>query len=121
MLRIGIIGCGGIAHKLAAVMNAMPETVKLEAAASRSLDKAHGSYEELYNDKDVDLVYVATPHSHHKEEMIDILNHGKHILAEKAFCINEREAEEVFALAKEKNLYVAEAMWTRYMPSRKEP
>ena len=131
MLRMGIIGCGGIAHKLAAVMNAMPETVKLEAAASRSLDKAqafceefgikkaYGSYEELYNDKDVDLVYVATPHSHHKEEMIDILNHGKHILAEKAFCINEREAEEVFALAKEKNLYVAEAMWTRYMPSRK--
>ena len=131
MLRIGIIGCGGIAHKLAAVMNAMPETVKLEAAASRSLDKAqafceefgikkaYGSYEELYNDKDVDLVYVATPHSHHKEEMIDILNHGKHILAEKAFCINEREAEEVFALAKEKNLYLAEAMWTRYMPSRK--
>ena len=131
MLRIGIIGCGGIAHKLAAVMNAMPETVKLEAAASRSLDKAqafceefgikkaYGSYEELYNDKDVDLVYVATPHSHHKEEMIDILNNGKHILAEKAFCINEREAEEVFALAKEKNLYVAEAMWTRYMPSRK--
>ena len=89
MLRIGIIGCGGIAHKLAAVMNAMSETVKLEAAASRSLDKAqafceefgikkaYGSYEELYNDKDVDLVYVATPHSHHKEEMIDILNHGK--------------------------------------------
>ena len=131
MLRIGIIGCGGIAHKLAAVMKAMPETVKIEAAASRSLDKAqafcnefgiqkaYGSYDELYSDEDVDLVYIATPHSEHKDGIIAALSHGKHVLAEKAFCINEKEAEEVFKLAKEKNLYVAEAMWTRYMPSRK--
>lgn len=131
MLRIGIIGCGGIAAKLAPVMNAMPETMKIEAVASRDQDKAkafasefsvgkaYGSYEDLYNDKDVDLVYVATPHSHHKKEIINALNHGKHVLAEKAFCMNEDEAREVFNLAKEKNLYVAEAIWTRYMPSRK--
>ncbi len=131
MLRIGILGCGTIAATLAETMLAMPETIHIEAAASRSLEKAkefasrfgigkaYGSYEELYSDENVDLIYVATPHAFHKEQMIDALNHGKNILAEKAFCINAGEAEEVFALAAEKKLYVAEAIWTRYMPSRK--
>ena len=131
MMRIGIVGCGNIASTLAPVMNHYPDVMKIEAAASRSkekaeefasrfsIGKAYGSYEELYEDADVDIVYVATPHSHHKEIMLDALNHGKHILCEKAFCVNAAEAREVFALAKEKNLYVAEAIWTRYMPSRK--
>ena len=131
MMRIGIVGCGNIASTLAPVMNHYPGVMRIEAAASRSkekaeefasrfsIGKAYGSYEELYEDADVDIVYVATPHSHHKEIMLDALNHGKHILCEKAFCVNATEAREVFALAKEKNLYVAEAIWTRYMPSRK--
>ena len=131
MLRIGIIGCGHIAEILAETMNAMPETVRIEAAASRSISKAeefaarfgigkaYGSYELLFEDNDVDLVYIATPHAFHKSEMLEALSHGKHILCEKAFCINAAEAEEVFALAAEKHLYVAEAIWTRYMPARK--
>ena len=131
MLRIGILGCGNIAGTLAGTMVRMPETVKITACASRDKAKAeefasrfdipcaHGSYEELYEDPDVDLIYVATPHSHHKRQMIDALNHGKNILSEKAFTVNEKEAEEVFELAKEKKLYVGEAIWTRYMPSRR--
>ena len=131
MLRIGIIGCGNIAATLAGTMLKMPGRVSIEAVASRDkekaeefasrfgVSKAYGSYEELYEDKDVELVYVATPHAFHHDQMMEALRHGKNILAEKAFCINEKEAEEVFALASEKHLYVAEAIWTRYMPSRK--
>ena len=130
MLRIGILGCGNIASTLAATMLQMTDRIRIEAVASRDkakaeefasrfgVEKAYGSYDELYEDESVDLVYVATPHSHHKDIMIDALNHGKHILCEKAFCVNAEEAEEVFALAKSKNLFVAEAIWTRYMPSR---
>ena len=131
MLRIGIIGCGNIAEKLAGTMVKMPGRVSIEAVASRDkakadtfasrfgVGKAYGSYTELYADKDVDLVYVATPHAFHAEEMLEALEYGKNILAEKAFCINEAEAEKVFKLAADKHLYVAEAIWTRYMPSRK--
>ena len=131
MIRIGIAGCGNIASTLASVMVKLPQTMKLEAVASRDraraeefasrfgVEKAYGSYDELYADDEVDLVYVATPHSHHHDVMIAALEHGKHVLCEKAFCVNAKEAEEVFALAKEKNCFVAEAIWTRYMPSRK--
>ena len=130
MVRAGIIGCGNIAGVLAPVMKALSDRIDLVAAASRDIQKAedfasrfgirkaYGSYEELYEDEDVDLVYVATPHSHHYSIMKDALSHGKHVLCEKAFCVNASQAEEVFALAREKNLYVAEAIWTRYMPSR---
>lgn len=130
-MRIGIIGCGNIAGTLASTMVKMGDGIQLVAAASRDIakaeefasrfgiEKAYGSYEELYQDEDIDLVYIAVPHSHHKKEMIDAINHGKAVLCEKAFCVNATEAEEVFALAKEKRVFVAEAIWTRYMPSRK--
>ena len=77
MIRIGIVGCGNIAHTLAGVMTRLPEHMRIEAVAARDghrarsfadefgVAKAYGSYEELYSDDDVDLVYVATPHSHH--------------------------------------------------------
>ncbi len=129
MLRVGIVGCGNIAKTLADTMAAMPEEIRIEAVASRTQEKAdefashygakaYGSYEALYEDENVDLVYVAVPHSHHHQVMMDALSHGKHILCEKAFTVNEKEAREVLALAKEKGLYVGEAIWTRYMPSR---
>ena len=131
MLRIGIVGCGNIAGTLAGTMVRMPDTLRIVACASRDkakaeefasrfdIPKAYGSYEELYEDQDVDLVYIATPHSHHKEQMLDALSHGRNVLSEKAFTVNEREAMEVFALAKEKKLFAGEAIWTRYMPSRR--
>ena len=130
MLRIGIVGCGAIATTLAGTMVKMADEVRIEAVASRSKEKAdefaakfgaaksYGSYEELYSDADVDLVYVAVPHSHHHRVMLDAISHGKHILCEKAFTVNENEAREVFSLAKEKGVFVGEAIWTRYMPSR---
>ena len=130
MLRVGIVGCGHIAGLLADTMARMPEEMKIEAVASRTQEKAdefaarfgaakaYGSYEALYADNDIDLVYVAVPHSHHHKVMMDALEYGRNILAEKAFTVNENEAREVFAKAKEKGLFVGEAFWTRYMPSR---
>ena len=70
-------------------------------------------------DEEVELIYIATPHSHHYRHMKMCLDAGKHILCEKSFTVNEKQAEEIFRIAKEKKLLVTEAIWTRYMPSRK--
>ncbi len=130
MLRVGIVGCGVIAATIASTISKMGDEVRIEAVASRSKEKAeefasrfsvakaYGDYQELYDDGDVDLVYVAVPHSHHKTVMLDAIEKGKNILCEKAFTVNEEEAKAVFAKAKEKGVFVGEAMWTRYMPSR---
>ena len=134
MTNIAILGCGSIAHTMARTLCGMREggePVCLYAAASRDFDrakafaeqegfvKAYGSYEEMLSDENVDLVYIASPHSHHAEHMKLCLAHGKPVLCEKSFTANAAQAREVLALAKEKNLLVAEAIWTRYMPSRK--
>lgn len=104
--------------------------IELYAAASRSYDrakefakqwgfaKAYGSYEEMLEDEAVELVYVASPHSHHYQHAKMCLEHGKNVLVEKAFTVNAKQAEELINLAREKNLLLAEAIWTRYMPSR---
>ena len=127
-MNIGILATGGIAKKMAETINMMEE-VTLYAVASRSLEKAtafateygaekaYGSYDELLADPQVNLVYIATPHHTHKDLMIECINKGKNILCEKAFTINKNEAEEVFVAAKAKGVLVAEAIWTRYMPS----
>ena len=81
--------------------------------------KALGSYEAMLKDPAVELVYIGTPHSHHYDHILLCLNHGKAVLCEKAFTMNAAQAREVYALAKEKGLFVAEAIWPRYMPSRK--
>lgn len=128
-MKIGFIGAGRIANTLASTMARM-EDVTLYAVAARDLDraqafaqkygfrKAYGSYVELLRDPEVELVYIATPHSHHAEHMKLCISHGKNVLCEKAFTLNAKQAAEVAALAKEKGVYVAEAIWTRYMPSR---
>jgi len=133
-MRVGILGCGYIAQKMALTLRMMQENgedVCLYAAAARSLEKAqafakaegaqaaYGSYEEMVKDPNVDLVYVATPHSHHARHMELCLNNGKPVLCEKAFTANARQARRVLQLAKEKNLLVAEAIWPRYMPCRR--
>jgi len=134
MTRIAILGCGSIARTMANTLRRMRdggEAVCLYAAASRRIETAqafaaqegfevaYGSYEEMVRDPKVDLVYVASPHSHHAEHMKLCLNNGKPVLCEKSFTANAAQAREVLALAKEKNLLVAEAIWTRYMPSRR--
>ena len=88
-------------------------------AEKYGFEKAYGSYEEMLADKEVQLVYVATPHSHHYKHIKMCLEAGKNVLCEKSFTVNAHQAREVFALAKEKGLLLTEAIWTRYMPSRK--
>ena len=129
-MRIGIIGAGHIAEVVAPTLAAM-EGIECCAVSSRSLEKAeafarrfgfekaYGSYEEMLRDPDVELVYVATPHSHHYEHMMLCIEAGKPILCEKAFTLNAEQAKKIRAAAAEKGVYVAEAIWTRYMPSRK--
>lgn len=130
MVRMGIIGAGKIAGFMGRTLGGM-DTVKGYAIAARDyerakafadqygFEKAYGSYEEMLFDPKVDLVYIATPHSHHYDHVKLCLEHGKHVLCEKAFTVNERQARELFALAKEKGLLLTEAIWTRYMPMRK--
>ena len=128
-MNIGFIGAGRIANTLASTMARM-EDVNLYAVAARDLeraqafaaqygfDKAYGSYEEMLRDPHVELVYIATPHSYHFEHMKLCIEHGKNVLCEKAFTLNAAQARQIAALAREKGVYVAEAIWTRYMPSR---
>ena len=125
-MKIGILGAGHIAIKMAQTLKDKPEWRC--AVGSRSLDKArafanewgfqraYGSYEELVADPDVELIYVATPHSHHLAHASMAINHGKAVLCEKAFTTNAREAEELISLARAKGVFITEAIWTRYMP-----
>lgn len=129
-LKIGIMGTGRIASVLANTMLQMPQVVLL-GAASRSLEKAeefaarfsieraYGSYEELVKDPDIQLIYIATPHSEHCSNAKLCLENGKHVLCEKAFAANYAQAKEMTDLAEEKNLMITEAMWVRYMPMAK--
>lgn len=129
-MNIAFLGAGRIAHVLAKTMVQMEE-VTLYAVAARDLDraesfaaeygfaKAYGSYEEMLSDPAVELVYIATPHSHHFEHMKLCIDHGKAVLCEKSFTLNASQARQIAALAREKGVYVAEAIWTRYMPSRR--
>ncbi|KAE8338394.1 hypothetical protein BDV24DRAFT_176820 [Aspergillus arachidicola] len=82
----------------------------------QSTPTIYASYEEVYNDPNVDVVYIGTPHSFHKRDCLDAIRAGKPILCEKAFTLNAAEAREVFAAAAEKNVYVHEAMWLRHRP-----
>ncbi len=128
-MKVGIIGAGHIAEKAAATLAAM-EDMECLAIGSRSLEKArdfasrfgieraYGSYAELLADPDVELVYIATPHSHHFSVARDAILAGKPCLVEKSFMLNATEAAGIIGLAREKGVFVAEAMWTRYMPVR---
>ena len=128
-MNVGIIGAGRIAGTLAQTMAGM-KTVKLYAVGARSLEraqafakkykaeKAYGSYEELVRDPAVDLVYIATPHSHHAEHAELCINNGKPVLCEKAFTMNAGQAEKIIELSRKKGVFLTEAIWTRYMPSR---
>ena len=127
MMRVGVVGAGWIAEKAAITLNGL-ETCECHAIASRSLEKAqafaqqwdigkaYGSYAELYSDPDIDLVYVATPHSHHYEVTRDALLANKPCLVEKAFMANHAESAAIVQLAHERGIFLAEAIWTRYQP-----
>jgi len=126
-LRWGILGAGGIAATFADALLARTRG-EVAAVGSRSRSRgeafaaAHGggtvhdSYEALCADEAVEAVYVATPHSEHHEHALLAIEAGKHVLVEKAFTRNVTEAEEVFAAARERGVFVMEAMWTRFLP-----
>jgi predicted dehydrogenase len=125
VLRVGIIGAGWIAEKAAITLNGLQEC-ECYAIASRSLEKAeafakqwkvkkaYGSYSELIADADVDLVYVATPHSHDYDVTKEDLLADKPCLVEKAFMANLKQSTEIVQLAHERKVFLAEAIWTRY-------
>ena len=129
-MKLGILGPGRIARTVAATLVQMPE-IECYAVASRNreraadfakdfgFEKVYDSYEAMLQDPALELVYIATPHSHHYEQMIQCLEYGKHVICEKAFTMNADQAQKVREIAAQKGLYVAEAIWTRYMPSRK--
>ena len=126
-MRVGIIGTGWIAEKAAITLNGL-DTCEAYAVGSRkketakafaakwNIPKAYGSYSELLNDPDVDLVYVGTPHSHHYDVTREAILAGKPCLVEKAFMANARQTKEILDLAYEKKVFIAEAIWTRYQP-----
>ena len=126
-LRVGIIGAGWIAEKAAITLGGLTDC-ECYAIASRTLEKAeafarkwnvtkaYGSYTELINDPDTDLIYVATPHSHHFDVTKEALEADKPCLVEKAFMANHRQAQEIVNIARERKVFLAEAIWTRYQP-----
>lgn len=126
-MRWGILSTGTIAKNFAQTAGQMPD-VQEQAVASRSRESAeafaraydiptaHDSYEALANDPNVEIVYVATPHSRHAEDMKLLIQAGKHVLCEKSFTIDAKQAKEIFALAQEKHVFVMEAFWTKFIP-----
>lgn len=127
----GIIGLGGIAHGFTHDLLHC-ENIRLAAVASRSFDKAkdfakkygydksYGSYEELLEDENVDIVYVATPISFHKEQSIMCMNAGKSVLCEKAVAVNGKEIREMVECAKKNNVFFTEGLWSRHFPVNRQ-
>lgn len=125
--KMAIMGAGKIAAKMAAAINGLKE-IEAYAVASRNLEKArqfakewnfvksYGSYEEMVKDPEINLIYIATPHAMHYENAKLCIEHGKNVLIEKAFTANAKQAKELIDLAQKEKVFVAEAMWTRYMP-----
>ena len=126
-MRWGILSTGPIAKNFEQTAGQMPD-VRMQAVASRHAESAeacakafgiptaHGSYEALADDPNVEIVYVATPHSRHYEDMKLLIEAGKHVLCEKSFTTDARQAKEIFALAQKKNVFVMEAFWTKFIP-----
>ncbi len=125
-LRWGILATGGIAHSFTSDLRTAGLDVaavgsRTAASAQRFADefgiaRAHGSYEALAADPDVDIVYIATPHPAHAENAIAMLEAGKHVLVEKPFTLTAAEAVAVRDAARRNGLLAMEAMWTRYLP-----
>ena len=128
IIRWGILGTGKIARTFASALCDLPGA-QLAAVASRSSATAnqfgaefniahrHASYQALADDPDVDVIYIATPHTLHADNAIMCLQAGKHVLCEKAFTMNRRQAQEVIDLERSKKLFLMEAMWTRFLPA----
>lgn len=125
-IRWGLLAPGGIAHTIANDFRLAG--IEFDAVASRSAERAaafaakhgiarsYGSYEELADDPNLDVIYVASPHSWHHAHAMLALRGGKHVLVEKPFMINAAQVAEVAELARSQKLFAMEAMWTRFLP-----
>ncbi|CAM4382758.1 putative dehydrogenase [Paenibacillus endophyticus] len=126
-IKWGILGPGWISSKFAADL-AFAAGAELVAVGGRNLEKsekfakqfnisrAYGSVEELAQDAEVDIVYVGTLHPIHKENVLELLRAGKAVVCEKPFTMNAAEAKEIIELARDKKVFLMEAMWTRFLP-----
>lgn len=126
-IRWGLIGLGFIARRFANDLIRLPDA-EIYAVASRSQEKAdafgaefgaskcYGSYEDLVDDPDVDVAYIGTPHTYHLAHTLMSLEAGKHVLCEKPFAVNAKEARVMIDRAREKKLFLMDAFWTRYFP-----
>lgn len=127
-IRWGILGTGSIANTFATALASLDDAV-VQAVGSRTqagaeafgdahgIPNRHASYEALAADPEVDVIYIATLNSLHPENSILCLNHGKAVLCEKPFTICRAQAEAVLAVARERKVFIMEAMWTRFMPA----
>lgn len=127
-IKWGIIACGNIANKFCLDL-ALIEDAEITAVASRNIEKAeafskkhnskkaYGSYDELFLDDEIDIVYIATPHISHAELSIKAMEHGKHVLCEKPLALNAKDATAMIEASKRTNRFFMEALWTRFNPS----
>lgn len=130
-IRFGIIGAGNIANKFCDAAK-LAEGAEVCAVASKSMERArafaekngipaaYDSYEEMLKTADIDAVYIATTHNFHMDNIRLCFEYGKHVLCEKAMVLTAADAREVFRLAKEKNLFCMEAMWSNFLPQVKK-
>lgn len=131
MIRFGIVGAGGIAEKFASDIKFV-KNAKAVAIASRNLDRANefkdkfdieyafGSYEEMAKSDLIDAVYIAVPHNFHKKQSILFMNNKKHVMCEKPIAVNTADFEEMVLSAKENEVLLMEAMWTKFLPVTKK-
>ncbi|MEZ4605652.1 MAG: Gfo/Idh/MocA family oxidoreductase [Deinococcales bacterium] len=128
MTTWAILGTGSIARKFASDLRllkdarrlvvASREQAKAEAFAKEfGFERNYGSYEALLNDAEVEVVYIASPHSFHKEHSIMCLESGKHVLCEKPFAINAQEVSEMIAVARREKRFLMEALWSYFLPA----
>ena len=126
--RWGIAGPGGIASSFAEDMGRVDSGV-ITALASRSVERAeafadrfeigsrYGDYRALADDPAVDIVYIATPHSRHEADTLMYVEAGKHVLCEKPFALNARQAQRMADAARSAGVFLMEAMWSRFLPA----
>ena len=126
-IRWGILGCGRIARKFASDLR-LVQDAELVALGSRNRETAeafakdfpakyiHESYEALVTNNEVDVIYIATPHNFHYEQTMLCLQHGKAVLCEKPFAVNAKQSKAMIVLAREKNIFLMEALWSKFLP-----
>lgn len=129
--RWGILGTGNIANSFTEALTSLPDA-EIKAVGSRTMKNAqqfahkfdipnaHASYESLVNDPEVDVIYVSTPHTYHKNNTLLALGAGKHVLCEKPLALNSHEIESMITTAQENNLFLMEAMWMWFFPAIQE-